>query len=312
MLDGVAHPVLGLGAVDGRVLSPGSDGLPQTLLVLGTGSALVWDVADLIGEADVGPVTVATEPTLDGACRRLAERPALAVVVDVTEPGTGGLTGLVRLQAASPGTLVVPTLGSLEPHGLAPGDPWRLDRAALAACLRDAVGRLEGARRLYRLATEDPLTGLPNRNLLFDRLGRALARARRTGVGGALLFLDLDGFKDVNDRFGHDAGDRVLVEVARRLRGAVRATDTVARYGGDEFVVLLEDAVTDAERLKPLIDALRARVAEPVNLDDRPAAVRASVGVVLFPGETDDPAALLRRADRRMYEAKAAARRAVC
>jgi diguanylate cyclase (GGDEF)-like protein len=313
MLDNFAHPSLGV-RFGSRAASTAHEAGPPAealvVLVLGRDPALASKVAGLLREAEAGPATITSAPTLEAACRRLAEQPALAVFVDLAEPEAGGLTGLVRLQAAAPATLVVPMLDLPEPgDSVAGDDPRRLDRAALTACLRDAVRRREDARRLYRLATHDPLTGLANRRLLEERLERALARARRTGVGGALLFVDLDGLKGVNDRLGHEAGDRLLVETARRLRDTVRATDTVARYGGDEFVLLLDGADTDASRLEPLVEGLRARLAEPVNLGGHLVTVPGSIGAVLFPAESEDAATLLRRADQRMYAAKAAGRR---
>ena len=122
----------------------------------------------------------------------------------------------------------------------------------------------ELSARLAEQAVRDPLTGLANRMLLEERLRAVLARDGRSGATTGLLFLDLDGFKQVNDRLGHLVGDAVLQAVAQRLTGAVRPSDTVARVGGDEFVVLVED--TDEESLGQLVDRLRASVTEPLAL----------------------------------------------
>lgn len=164
--------------------------------------------------------------------------------------------------------------------------------------------------RLREMAHHDPLTGLPNRTLLFDRIGQAIQRARRNGDPFALLLVDLDGFKQVNDSFGHEAGDQVLIAVATRMRECVRAVDTVARLGGDEFVVLVENAKTaEAARATAtkLVDALRG----PFAIGSQEANIGASVGVALWPTHGEDAPTLLLAADRAMYAAKRAGRNGV-
>jgi diguanylate cyclase (GGDEF)-like protein/PAS domain S-box-containing protein len=159
--------------------------------------------------------------------------------------------------------------------------------------------------RLERLAHSDPLTGLPNRILLMDRLDQAVARARRRGESVAVYFLDLDGFKDINDRFGHLNGDRLLQAVGRRLMSLVREEDTVARLGGDEFVLMLR-GLDSRELVEMLaVKLLRAVAGDPYPLKDRLARIHASVGVSRHPEDGDDPELLLQRADEAMYRAKA-------
>jgi|GEM_PF-703225 len=161
--------------------------------------------------------------------------------------------------------------------------------------------------RLQRLAHYDPLTRLPNRALLADRLEQAIARSRRSGEEFAVAYLDLDGFKEVNDRLGHDAGDLLLIEIADRLRSVLRGEDTVARLGGDEFVLLLSNAGPPGE-WRVAVERMLARIVEPVMLDGEPITVSASVGVTLFPDDDAPPELLLRHADQAMYLAKQAGR----
>jgi diguanylate cyclase (GGDEF)-like protein len=139
----------------------------------------------------------------------------------------------------------------------------------------------------------------------MDRLNQQLARSRRTGHTLAICFLDLDGFKKVNDQLGHDAGDQVLIEVAQRLLRASREGDTVSRLGGDEFVLLFCDLLQEQECFKALERVLQA-VAAPIQLGDSQAMVSASIGVTLFPRDDGDADALLRHADQAMYQAKEA------
>jgi diguanylate cyclase (GGDEF)-like protein/PAS domain S-box-containing protein len=155
-----------------------------------------------------------------------------------------------------------------------------------------------------QLAFLDPLTRLPNRRLMEDRLQQALAFAARDDKMVAVCMLDLDGFKNVNDNFGHGAGDAVLVEVAGRLQQVVRANDTVARLGGDEFVLLLSGLNEVAEADEILARTLAA-VRAPIRLPgDQPASVSASIGVAVFPCDAQLPEDLLRRSDAAMYAAK--------
>ena len=162
--------------------------------------------------------------------------------------------------------------------------------------------------RIEELAATDPLTGLANRRRLQEQVETALWDARARGESLALLFLDLDGFKAVNDRFGHAAGDELLQEVATRLRQRLRRRDLVARLGGDEFLVALPglsgdgDAAAEARRVA---DALVEAVSLPVDVQGAPVFVGASVGIAVAPDDGDEFAALLHRADLRMYESKA-------
>jgi diguanylate cyclase (GGDEF)-like protein/PAS domain S-box-containing protein len=155
---------------------------------------------------------------------------------------------------------------------------------------------------LTERAVRDPLTGLANRALLEERLRSALSRDARSGESTGALFLDLDGFKSVNDRHGHAVGDTVLRTVAERLVGGVRPSDTVARLGGDEFVVLVE-AASEAG-LRVLIERLRVEVARPITVGHLTLTVGVSIGMALSEAGEADPHTLLAQADARMYDAK--------
>jgi diguanylate cyclase (GGDEF)-like protein/PAS domain S-box-containing protein len=155
---------------------------------------------------------------------------------------------------------------------------------------------------LTERAVRDPLTGLANRALLEERLRAALSRDARTGASTGVLFLDLDGFKEVNDTHGHGVGDAVLRAVAERLCAGVRPSDTVSRLGGDEFVVLVEDATTKA--LEALAGRLTIAVEQPVRLGGLDLEVGVSVGSALSSSGAADPQQLLSRADIAMYAAK--------
>ncbi len=178
----------------------------------------------------------------------------------------------------------------------------------------DITANPEAEAEIHRLAYYDPLTQLPNRRLLQDRLGQALAAAVRSQQRGVIMFVDLDHFKSINDQHGHVVGDQVLVEVARRLRGAVRESDTVARMGGDEFVVLMEDLGPETGKASwhaALVgEKLCQGCSQPIAMGDLEIMCSASVGVCVFSG-TDSVDGLLRQADLAMYEAKTAGRRAV-
>jgi diguanylate cyclase (GGDEF)-like protein len=162
---------------------------------------------------------------------------------------------------------------------------------------------LEKQQRLDHLAHHDPLTGLPNRLFLAARLPDAIAATQTRGTSLAVLFLDLDRFKHVNDTRGHETGDKLLQEVARRIRGAVRSSDLVVRMGGDEFVVVLEQ-VRSAEQVHETAGRITAALAAPVVIDGRPLVTTASIGVSVFPRDGGDAGSLLRHSDTAMYQAK--------
>lgn len=186
------------------------------------------------------------------------------------------------------------------------GSPW------LDGVIIDVTERKAAEDAIRNLAFVDTLTGLPNRRFLLDRLRQGLANSRRHGRHGALLFIDLDHFKRVNDTYGHDAGDALLCEIADRLRRSVREGDTVARLGGDEFVVMLEELGDDAgeacARASAIAGNVLAALNEPCQLGDVRHHSTPSIGAVRFDGGEEHAEDLLRRADAAMYRAKAAGR----
>lgn len=162
---------------------------------------------------------------------------------------------------------------------------------------------LRQRRELSQLAGFDPLTGLPNRRLFDDRLGQSLRRHQRNGIGQvAIVFIDLNGFKAINDLYGHRAGDLVLQTVATRIRDEVRLGDTVSRWAGDEYVLIVEE--TSAELVAVLIERLRQRIEAPFDVDGRDLAIGAAFGSACYPEEAATSAALLELADKRMYQDK--------
>jgi diguanylate cyclase (GGDEF)-like protein/PAS domain S-box-containing protein len=173
--------------------------------------------------------------------------------------------------------------------------------------LRDVTEQLRTQKIIRHMAFHDPLTDLPNRSLFNERLGHELRHAKRDNTHLGLLLVDLNHFKQVNDTLGHAAGDEVLVVVAERLQGLVRQSDTVARMGGDEFMVVLprlegtRNAMTVAEKLM-------SRLEEPIDVNGNEVRVGASVGVAVYPDHGEDFETLLRVVDDAMYEAKDASR----
>jgi diguanylate cyclase (GGDEF)-like protein len=280
-------------------------------------------VKEMLREAGDGTVLTACD-RLAAAEEPVARGLADLVLLDLSLPDSDGLDGLKRLRAVAPEVPVVVLSGladeriALEAVQAGAQDylvKGEVEPATLSRAMRYALERQRAERRLARLALRDALTGLPNRVLLADRLEQALARASRSssdeppdGRGNlVLMFVDLDGFKGVNDRLGHHAGDELLIQVGRRLRAELRGADTVARLGGDEFTVLCEGVADDGAAMA-LAARLGTELAKPYLLEDGRADVSAAVGVAVARPGREDAAGLLRRADAAMYAAKRAGR----
>jgi len=179
----------------------------------------------------------------------------------------------------------------------------------LRAIQRGRLKHINHQNMLWKLANQDGLTGIPNRMLMLDRLEQALAVSERSGQYGAVIFLDIDNFKALNDTKGHDAGDLLLIEVAKRIKSCVRDVDTAARLGGDEFVVILSELgpeLTEANAAAMQVaDKIRAVVEQPFKLQLFEHQVTVSLGITLFKGNEKTINQLLKSADTAMYQQKA-------
>jgi diguanylate cyclase (GGDEF)-like protein/PAS domain S-box-containing protein len=233
----------------------------------------------------------------------LLDPPSRDIYHDVVEPAMREL-GVWRgdLTFVGRGEQAMPVSALLLAHT---DELGRVDSFSTVA--RDIGDLKDAENRLRHLATHDNLTGLPNRTLLYDRLEQALARFHRLGHGVALFYCDLDRFKPINDEQGHSAGDAVLRQIARRIGAVIRATDTAARVGGDEFVVLVE-GVDDLDLLRAMGTRLIDSISRPIELGEVVASVGVSIGLARAGDGHDDVDTLMKLADRAMYRAKAAGR----
>jgi diguanylate cyclase (GGDEF)-like protein len=174
----------------------------------------------------------------------------------------------------------------------------------VVAIVRDITERKLAEERIRHMAHHDELTGLPNRSLIRDRLEQAIRHARRHGRSVAVAFIDLDGFKLVNDGLGHNAGDDLLKVIGARMAGCMRRDDMLGRFGGDEFVIILSDHPDDPMSVAPVLEKIRHAVNEPVLLEGQEVQVSCSMGVAMYPRDGDDPNTLMMNADAAMYRAK--------
>jgi diguanylate cyclase (GGDEF)-like protein len=291
----------------------GSDSLAgASLLLVENAPSSGLDVAQCLDR--VASLNVLCADRLGEALRVLHDHSIDIIVTDVTLRDACGVDSVLRLRAASPSSTIVVCTQA--------GDEWLaeqlmqlgaqdflprelLSEPLLMRTLRFARERKRAEDNLAQMAFYDPLTGLANRSKFEEAARNALARARRRSTRLACMFVDLDGFKGVNDRLGHRAGDALLRDVALRLRQVFRNYDTIARLGGDEFAILLTD-IENYSDVAQIAARLCDALAERAEFDSHELQVTASIGISLYPDGADSVSELIRRADEAMYDSKRA------
>ncbi|MDX6664385.1 MAG: hypothetical protein QOG68_591, partial [Solirubrobacteraceae bacterium] len=287
---------------------------PRALRVLiiedNPGDAIL--VREMLREADPLGFELVHANRMSTGIEQLLGPGADCVLLDLSLPDADGLDALTQVQSVSLDVPVIVFSGRSDERiairAVQEGAQdylikGQVDGRLLARSINYAVQRKRVEVQLAHQALHDALTGLPNRGLFLDRLAQALTRLGRHSSALAVLFCDLDRFKVVNDSLGHGAGDMLLVDVARRLEDVLRAGDTAARFGGDEFVLLCED-ISGAHQAIAIADRVSASLAAPFVLGDDEAFVRTSIGIAMATGQDARAEALLRDADAAMYRAK--------
>jgi len=294
--------------------------LPSATTTAQTEVLLVEDNGDdaemieaVLQRSGIEHVGITRVSRMDRAVELLTVRDFALIMTDLTLPDARGVDSVVALRRAAPATPIVVMSGVADDvtamqaveqgaqEYVLKGD---LSVDALRRTLRYAVGRKALEERLQFQAHHDPLTGLANRALFHDRVEHAIAKAKRTRERLAILFVDLDRFKQVNDTLGHDAGDAVLRVVSERMSACVRDADTLARIGGDEFAVLAETLSSQAAAIQ-VAERIVESLAQPCAVGvDRSVAIGASVGIAFFPDDGQTAEILVRHADIAMYRAK--------
>ncbi|MCW2968748.1 MAG: diguanylate cyclase [Solirubrobacteraceae bacterium] len=269
-------------------------------------------VREMLRDADPAGFELTHSERLSDGIAQLLGGGVQCILLDLSLPDAEGLDALTQVQAVSLDIPVIVFSGRSDERiavrAVQEGAQdylikGQVDGRLLARSINYAIERKRVEVELAHQALHDALTGLPNRGLFLDRLAQALARIGRHSSALAVLFCDLDRFKVVNDSLGHGAGDMLLVDVARRLEDVLRAGDTAARFGGDEFVILCED-ITGAHQAIAIAERVSAVLEAPFVLGDDEAFVRTSIGIAMASGQQARPEALLRDADAAMYRAK--------
>ncbi len=273
------------------------------------------------------PFEVDVSETLSAALEYLSGESAEVILLDLGLPDSKGLSTLEAILAAGSATPIVVLSGMDDEKAAYQAvqqgaqdflEKGSIDRKGLVRSLLYAAERqrlrteLEEARlREHELAYHDSLTGLPNRRLFYDRLGQAIEHAKRDKTMVGLMFLDLDGFKNINDSLGHGAGDSLLKAVAERLESALRSSDTVGRIGGDEFTVIVEN-IQWAQDAFHVADTIMRSFEKPFEVEDHEFFVTTGLGVSFYPEDGEDIESLVKRADVAMYRAKAEGKNKYC
>jgi diguanylate cyclase (GGDEF)-like protein len=269
-------------------------------------------VQELLRDVATTHFEVSHVERLAEARQELMESGAGCVLLDLSLPDASRLEALMQLRAAAPDVPIV-ILSGLQDELLAVKAvqegaqdyliKGRVDGAAIGRSITYAVERKAQEMELAHQAMHDSLTGLPNRTLFLDRLKHAVMRAKRHHTLMGVMFLDLDDFKPVNDTHGHEVGDRLLVALAGRLQDGLRASDTAARFGGDEFMILCED-VADEQDIVNIAQRILDAIDKPFVIGQERLQVRASMGIAITDGKEDSAESLIRNADSAMYGAK--------
>jgi diguanylate cyclase (GGDEF)-like protein len=285
-------------------------GKPARVLLVEDDARSAMELGEMLrGVFSRGLVVSHTSHVADAA-QELTDHGATCVLLDLHQ--TASLDALAELSAAAPTTPIIVLADDDEAgSGVAAVRAGAQDfllrseltPALLGRAVRYAVERKRGEAALAQQALHDPLTSLPNRALFLDRLRGALDRSRRTGTPVAVLFLDVDGFKEINDTLGHGAGDRLLMVLAERFRGMLRPMDTVARFGGDEFTFLFE-GLDSAGEAALVAQRITRSAGLPITLAGQQRSISISIGVALVTDPEEEIDDIIRQADTAMYRAK--------
>lgn len=309
---GVALPEI-LTEIARFIETQSTEGLCSIMLLNPEGTALSFGAAPSLPDSYVTQLSQLEPGRNNGSCGTAVFRAEPVVVKDIANDPLWAVNRNLALKSGLKACSSWPIfdksrkiLGTFALYFRAPVEPTEKDLKLLDICTNLAGIAIESRaseERIRYLAHYDGLTSLPNRFLFKEYLDLALRKARRNGRRFAVFFLDLDKFKDINDTFGHEAGDQVLKEIATRLRNCLRSTDKIARMGGDEFYVLIED-LTDGRYAADIAEKLLKEASRPVYIDQQECRLSGSIGIAIYPDDSSDGNTLLKKADSAMYRAK--------